>query len=131
MKTLLLTLVLLLAWPLSATNYYLATAAGGGNDSNNGTSTGTPWLSPNHAVNCGDIITASASTAYDHNNFVFGKWGTVTCAGGNNVAWLTCAAFDACKMSITIYDGFELDKSYWGIKGWEVDGSSSASQCFW
>lgn len=133
MRKLLLIIVLLCtALPASATNYFLATAAGGGSDANNGTSSGTPWLSPNHAVNCGDVITAAASTAYSSANFASGKWGTVTCAGGNNVAWLKCATFDACKITTSSVNGMQISKSYWGVQGWEVTITSGASgsSCF-
>jgi len=86
--------------PAWATTYYLATAAADGSDSNNGTSASTPWLTPNHAVICGDVVLASAGTN-SAGNFSYGKWGTVTCAGGNNIAWLKCVTFDACKFTVT------------------------------
>ena len=120
--------------PAHATTYYLANASTSpvGSDANNGTSAATPWLSPNHAVNCGDVITAVASTAYLAANFASGKWGAVTCAAGNNVAWLTCATFDACKMSGmgSLVNGMTVSASYWGVQGWEVDGTSSSGQCY-
>ena len=122
----------LLASPAWATTYYLATAAGGGSDSNNGTSSGSPWLTPNHAVNCGDTITSAASTSYSAVNFASGKWGTVTCPAGNNVAWLKCATFDGCKISglTSLQNGMTVSASYWGVQGWEVDGTSVAGYCF-
>src|SRR5579864_7747845 len=99
MKKLALAILLsTLATPARATTYYLATATAGGSDSNSGTSESAPWLTPNHAINCGDVILAAAG-AYSAANFSYGKWGTVTCTGGNNVAWLKCAAFDACKFT--------------------------------
>src|ERR1700688_834034 len=101
--------ILLCAVDARATNYFLNTAAGGGSDANNGLTSGAPWLSPNHSVNCGDVITAAASTAYAAANFTSGKWGTVTCAGGNNVAWLKCATFDACKITSTTVHGMVVD----------------------
>lgn len=116
----------LLASPAGATTYYLATAAGGGNDSNNGLSSGAPWLTPNHAVNCGDVISAAASTAYAAANFNYSKWGTVTCAGRNNVAWLKCATFDACKISASGSDAMKIAASYWGVQGWELTSSTGA-----
>jgi Abnormal spindle-like microcephaly-assoc'd, ASPM-SPD-2-Hydin len=119
--------------PIVGTSYYLATAADGGSDSNNGLSSHAPWLTPNHAVNCGDVIIAAASTAYDFHNFAH-NWGTVTCAGGNNVAWLTCATFDACKISVSsthFYDnGMLIQTSYWGVQGWEITTSATSGQCF-
>ena len=130
-KLALVILFTLLASPVWATTYFLAPASGGGNDSNNGSSASAPWLTPNHPLNCGDVILAAASTAYAQANFTYGNWGTVTCAGGNNVAWLKCVTFDACKISITSTDGMDIDRNYWGIQGWEVDGSSNAGACFY
>lgn len=114
----------------SGTTYYLAPAANGGKDSNNGLSPTQPWLTPNHALNCGDVIIAAASSAYDSDNFNSGKWGTVTCPSANNVAWLQCATFDGCKINSTKY-GVYVDKSYWGVQGWEVTVSSPGTGfCF-
>jgi hypothetical protein len=130
MKKLALAIFLtLLALPAWATTYYLAPASGGGSESNDGKSAITPWLTPNHPVNCGDVILATAGT-YSELNFTFNDWGTVTCAAGNNVAWLKCATFDACKISITTGLGLNIDESYWGVQGWEVDGTSATSNCF-
>src|SRR5271168_5113119 len=115
MKKLVLAVLLsTLASPAWATTYYLATAADGGNDSNNGTSVSTPWLTPKHAVNCGDVILAATSTSYSYANFTAGEWGTVTCPGGNNVAWLKCVTFDACKITSSGGNpGIYVDKDYW------------------
>lgn len=130
MKTLaLIFLLALLASPASATSYFLAPASGGGNDSNSGTSASSPWLTPNHAVNCGDTITAAAGTAYSASNFGSGHWGPVSCPGGNNVAWLVCATFDACRISSSGQDGMRVSANFWGVQGWEVTTSSSGA-CF-
>lgn len=99
--------------------YYLAPASANGKDSNNGLSISTPWLSPKHALNCGDVIIALASTQYDSTNFNTGHWGTVSCPNGNNVAWLQCETFDGCKISTSV-EGIYVDHSYWGVQGWEV-----------
>jgi hypothetical protein len=107
--------------------YYLSP---NGNDSNSGLSASSPWLSPNHPVNCGDVIIA-ASGAYSASHFNTGDWGTVTCLLGNNVAWLQCAVFDSCKISTTATDGMWVDESYWGVQGWEVTTSTSFNAaCF-
>jgi hypothetical protein len=131
MKSLLLFFALLIqVSPTFATSYYLNTAAGGGNDSNNGLSPGAPWLSPNHAVNCGDTITAAPGT-YDQAKFQYNSWHTVTCPSGNNVAWIICATFDACYINVTgAYAGFQISRSYWGVQGWEVTTTSSSKECF-
>jgi PKD repeat protein len=117
--------------PRAGATYYLAPAAAGGNDSNNGLSPNAPWLTPHHSINCGDVIFAATSASYAQANFQFGKWGTVTCAAGNNVATLQCAIFDGCKMSITSGTGFTIDQSYWMVTGWEVDGTISTGACYW
>lgn len=107
--------------------YYISPS---GSDSNAGTSSGSPWLSPNHAVNCGDTILAAAG-AYAPANFASGKWGTVTCSAGNNVAWLKCATFDSCKINQTgSAQGLYVTASYWGVQGWEVTASGTFGTCF-
>ena len=104
-----------------AATYYMST---GGSDSNSGTS-GSPWASPDHALNCGDVILASGGN-YSAANFYTGKWGTVTCSANQpNVAWLKCSTFDACKISATTTPGMWVDKSYWGVQGWEITASVS------
>lgn len=111
------------------TQYYISPT---GSDSNNGTSVSTPWLSPNHAVNCGDVLNAAAGT-YSTINFTSGKWGTVTCTSGNNVAWLKCTTFDTCKISSTTADAMWVDKSFWGVQGWEASTNGSSNNeaaCF-
>jgi hypothetical protein len=105
-----------------ASTYYLSPY---GSDSNSGKSASAAWVSPNHSLNCGDVIVAAASTDYSATNFYTRKWGTVNCPAGNNVAWLTCATFDACKIDTTANQGMWVDKSYWGVKGWEVTTSAS------
>ncbi len=113
----------------TAAQYYLSPS---GSDSNSGT-LASPWLTPNHAVNCGDTVTAIAGT-YSSSNFNNGDWGTVTCSGGNNVAWLKCASFDGCKISSTTgtAPGLWIDKSYWGVQGFEVSVTANVSfgACF-
>lgn len=128
MKTILLALIIMLgAVPCWATSYFISPS---GSDSNNGLSSGAPWLSPNHALNCGDTISAASGT-YSTSNFTNGKWGTVTCPSSNNVAWLICAAFDACKISSSSQDAMWVDKPYWGVVGWEttVTGGTTGA-CF-
>jgi len=105
---------------LYANTYYLAPASLGGNDANNGASVGKPWLSPNHSLNCGDVILALASTSYNSYYFNSGHWGNVSCPAGNNVAWLKCETFDGCKMYSNI-EGVFVDRSFWGVQGFEVN----------
>jgi hypothetical protein len=116
----------------AGTTYYLATAADGGNDSNNGLSPTAPWLSPHHSLNCGDVILAAPSASYSASNFATGAWGKVTCPAGNSVAWLKCATFDTCKISSNFLAGVWVDQSYWGVQGWEVTTTADDTQgtCF-
>jgi hypothetical protein len=107
------------ALPNPAATYFISPT---GNDSNAGTSTQTSWASPKHSLNCGDVIVA-ASGKYSAANFNVGHWGNITCPGGNNVAWLQCATFDTCRISSNTSDGMWVDKSYWGVQGWEVTTS--------
>ena len=109
--------------------YYIAPAAAGGSDSNNGTDATHPWLTPNHSVNCGDVLLATPGN-YSYLNFN-GTWGTVTCPAANNVAWLKCAIFDACKINQTSgygYSGMAITASYWGVQGWGITTSGSNFQ---
>ena len=125
--------LLLLTIPIqaNATDYFLATFTGGGSDSNSGLSAGTPWLTPNHALNCGDTITAAASTTYSASNFYVGNWGTVTCPTNDNVAMLKCETFDGCKITVSSgIDGMKINKSYWGVSGWEVINTGTGGGCF-
>jgi hypothetical protein len=105
-----------------ASTYYLSPY---GSDSNSGTSASAAWISPNHSLNCGDVIVATPSTNYSANNFYTGKWGHVNCPAGNSVAWLTCATFDGCKIYTSSNMGMWVDASYWGVQGWEVSTSAS------
>jgi hypothetical protein len=122
--------------PRVGTTYYLAPAADGGKDSNNGLAPGAPWLTPNHALNCGDVIIAAPSTMYQESNFNWNSFGTINCPAGNNVAWLWCQTFDGCKISVPsdqpdYSGGIDIDKDYWGVEGWEVDSASmTAGPCF-
>ena len=119
----------------SPQQYFLANASTSpaGNDSNSGTDAAHPWLTPNHSLNCGDFIQAASSSAYSASNFDQTHWGTVACPLQNNVAWLTCAVFDTCKITSLSngQNGMEVHASYWGVQGWEIDGNNAASgMCF-
>ncbi len=117
--------------PAPAT-YYLSPF---GLDTNSGTSSSAPWLTPQHAVRCGDTILAAASSSYSADSFGAGRWGTVVCPAGNNVAWLKCVTFDACKIRVTsgTSDGMRVTASFWGVQGWEVSntsGGTNGGNCF-
>ncbi len=126
---------LLLAFcPLSslATTYFLSPT---GNDGNSGVSSDAPWLTPNHAVNCGDKIVAAASNAYVNKNLQ--TWGSVNCPTQDNVAWLQCVTFDGCKVVVNDASrssaGITVNTSFWGVSGFEVDDTATGGfslSCF-
>jgi hypothetical protein len=104
-----------------------------GSDAANGLTTGTAWLTPNHALNCGDVIIAAAGT------YTGGwmNWGTVSnCpsttggidgAGGIYAAVLLCGGADleACQMSsVTTTDAMGVNKSNWAIEGFKFTAVS-------
>jgi len=109
--------------PTPSRTYYMATT---GSDGNPGT-LASPWLSANHALNCGDVILASAGTYSSQETF-----GTVTCNSTSRVAWLLCATFDGCKITAASgHYGVLVQQSYWGVYGWEVNAAASgANGCF-
>jgi hypothetical protein len=110
--------------PAWATQYHLSPL---GSDSNNGLTTGAPWLSPNHALNCGDVITAAAG-AYSASNFTW-TFGPVTCPAGNNVAWLACATPFACSITTSTTYDMDLTKGYWGVTGWVLSVTGGTAAC--
>jgi hypothetical protein len=113
--------------PPAGTTYYLAPAIAGGNDSNSGLSPSVPWLTPNHAVNCGDVIIAAVG-AYTASNFDW-TFGTVTCAAGNNVAWLECATPFACAITTSSTYAMDLTRGYWGVQGWVLSVTGGGAAC--
>jgi hypothetical protein len=110
--------------PATGRTYYLAPSSDGGNDKNSGVSPRSPWLSPHHELNCGDLIVAKGGS-YSNGNFYTGKWGRVNCPAGNNVAWLICETFDACRINASANQGMWVDQSYWGVQGWEITTTAS------
>lgn len=119
-------LALLATFPAGASTFFMSPT---GSDANPGTSSGSPWLSPNHSLNCNDVIIAAASSSYSATNFYTGKWGTVTCPSGAGVAWVQCATFDACKIVVTsgTNPAVWIDQNYWGIQGFEVNITGTAN----
>jgi hypothetical protein len=84
-----------------------------------------PWLTPNHPLNCGDVILAQPG-AYTSSNFN-GNFGPVSCPNANDVAWLKCENFLTCTIDAGGSNGMALTTPYWGIQGWQVNNASS---CF-
>ncbi len=127
----LLLICAVLAGRARATTYYLSPS---GSDTNAGLAATSPWLTPNHAVRCGDTIVAAPSAAYQYGNFQ--EFGRVSCAANDDVAWLKCAQFDACRITVPSRGGdagynfratgIRITNSYWGVTGWEVSNPTTA-----
>lgn len=107
--------------------YYISPT---GNDNNNGTSASSPWLTPNHGVNCGDVIIAapgsystmlqfgtvancpSSSGGIDGHGGIY--FATLLCGG--NVG--TCAVTEpACSVEY-VAAGIEINNDNWAVEGW-------------
>src|SRR5882672_12461363 len=127
-------------------------AATGCNDTNPGTSAGSPWCTPNHALSCGDVIIAAAGK-YTND---FSTWGTVSnCpsttggldgTGGIFAAILLCGGTDLsttstvtsctvncstgapCNGAFGVDAGMSINKSNWAVSGWVLTSNNNASQ---
>lgn len=111
------------AWPRGGTatfgtSYFISPT---GSDSNNGLSAGSPWLTPNHAVNCGDVINAAPGT-YAGSNFGPSHWGAVSScpsASGIYFAQVKCSGLfvEDCKYAGTGTNdyGAWIDQSNWAL----------------
>jgi hypothetical protein len=118
--------------------YYLSPT---GSDNNTGTSTSEPWATPDHAVDCGDVIVAAAGSYTDQFNQ---SWGTVSnCPstsggidgeGGIYFATVLCAGPDleACHVNSGANNfGFDIEQeSNWAVEGFKTttDGSDDSNQ---
>lgn len=117
-----------------------------GNDGNNGTSAGTPWLTPNHSgIVCGDILIAAtgAYSSANFDSFSHGSslWGTVgTCpstsggidgAGQIYMVPLVCGTAFACTINATTQYAMNIDKSNWAVEGFTATATASGfGSCF-
>jgi hypothetical protein len=124
--------------------YYISPA---GSDSNNGTSAATPWLTPNHAVVCGDVIIAAAGAyssanfdSYTHGSTV---WGAVsTCpstsggidgSGGVYFATIVCGGsyVGACTINATTAYSMDVSASNWAVEGFQASNEANGDgSCF-
>ena len=114
--------------------YYMSPT---GSDSNNGTSSSTPWASPNHNLVCGDVIIA-APGAYSNQRFT-SAWGTVSnCpstsggidgTGGVYFATILCGGsyVGACTINGGSGDAVDVVSSNWAMEGWQATSSGGRS----
>lgn len=109
-----------------------------GSDSNNGTSLATAWASPNHAVECGDVIIAAAGSYKSFQNFGAvsacpSNSGGINGSGGIYFATLLCGGsyVGACSIVGTgsaNAGGIDIDSNNWAVEGWKVSQGYSTSQ---
>ena len=97
-----------------------------------------PWCNPTHAMNCGDVIIASAGT-YSPSPFGNGTWGAVSnCpsttggidgTGGVYFAVLLCAgpSVGSCSVVGGSSEGFRLDASNWAIEGFTATQNTNGN----
>jgi hypothetical protein len=132
--------------------YYIAPS--GCSDSNNGTSTATPWCSPEHAAGspagfpgfvCGDVVLVqpgSYTTAFsDPTVQAFGAvtncpstTGGIDGAGGIYFATMLCAGthLGDCTFNSGAFAGVTINVSNWAVEG--LSGTQNADGhlvCFW
>ena len=111
-----------------------------GSDSNNGLTTATAWATPNHPVNCGDVIVAAAGS---YNTYLpqanFGAVsncpstsGGINGTGGIYFATLLCGGpyVGACTITQPNKNAFEPTKSNWAIEGWQISGIGASYTAF-
>ncbi len=107
--------------------YYISPT---GSDSNGGTSSSSPWLTPNHPVDCGDVIIAapgsyspvlqfgSVSNCPSSSGGIDGQGGiyfaTLLCGG--NVG--TCAVTQSSCNVEYVAAGIEINNDNWAVEGW-------------
>lgn len=115
--------------------YYISPT---GSDSANGTSPSTAWATPNHALDCGDVVIAEAGT-YSAGQFGAGHWGAVSgCPsttggidgqGGIYFSVLLCAGPDmtSCTVDGGSNEAFRVDSSNWAIEGFTTTQLATAS----
>jgi len=120
--------------------YYIA--ASGCNDSNSGTSSGSPWCTPHHSVVCGDVIYA-APGSYSAKNLGLGEWGAVSSCpstsggidgtGGIYAAQLICNGnVGTCSVTSSTQEAIRVDVSNWAVQGWQASTNTYIwGTCFW
>ncbi len=118
--------------------YYISPT---GNDSNNGTSPSTPWATPGHTVNCGDVIIAAAGN-YTTNQFsqTFGNVtncpstsGGIDGNGGVYFATLLCAGPNlmSCNVNGGTREAVRINASNWAVEGfYGTQQSTAGGGCF-
>jgi len=120
-----------------------------GNDAADGLTPATAWLTPNHAMKCGEVIIAAAG-AYNNAGNIFNNWGTnsncpsisggIDGLGGIQMAVLLCGGTHVEDCSINcatapcngdpafgVAAGMSINNSNWAVEGWLINGNGIKS----
>lgn len=142
--------------PTGSVLHYMAPASAGGSDSNDGLAATAggghgPWISPNHSMNCGEVIIAvpgaySANASTSTSSPGFGSvsncpstTGGIDGAGGIYYAVVLCGGTDlaptgttSCNITVTssVYGAVDIRANHWAMEGWVVNGGGSLSRAF-
>jgi hypothetical protein len=153
LKAFLLSMLLALPLSASATTYYVDNCVIVGNDSNNGTSTATPWLTVAHVnsrtFNPGDSILFESTCTWNEsliplssgsagNMITFGAYGSGAqpliqgplSMGGNtaNIANLSYLKIQGLHLGATEYDTIYMNNtSFVTISGNEINGGGNSN----
>jgi hypothetical protein len=97
------------------------------------------WATPNHSINCGDVIVTAAGSYSGFGTFNNGNWGTVSnCPstsggidgmGGIYFAVLLCAGPDvgSCSVNGGSVEAFRVDQSHWAVEGFTATQNTNAT----
>lgn len=111
-------------------------------DSNGGTNPTTDaWCTPNHAMNCGDVIIVTPGTGLSFGgDGVFGTvsncpstTGGIDGTGGIYFAILLCGGSDvmSCQASGGAFEAFAVNTSHWAVEGfWGTQNNDGRTGCF-
>lgn len=123
--------------------YFLTTSANGGSDSNNGlqptqgSGVNGPWASPNHIIQCGDVVVVQNVSGYP----AFNSWGQPTSCpstsggidgtGGIYFASLVCAGGPgSCNITGSFARAISVNASNWAVFGFfGSEGYSCTANC--
>jgi hypothetical protein len=105
--------------------YYMSPT---GSDSNNGTSAASAWATPNHAVNCGDVIIA-ATGAYTTKNISTSPSNCPSTAGGIDGTGGVYFASVVCATSFGCSGAWGVSANNWAVEGWVCNGNGT-TRCY-
>jgi len=120
--------------------HYMAPSGSGGSDSNDGLAATVggghgPWLTPNHALHCGDVIVAVTGTYSASGMGTFGAvsncpstTGGIDGTGGVWFAVIVCAGkLTTCDMTGTTNIAVNITSHNWAVEGFQVHNATGTA----